>query len=256
MPGLFICDSLAAAMRLYAITNRRLFLGTPGEIWRAWMEQTLRWVQGGVEFIQIREKDWHWSELLETSGVYRETTATYAHFHNLPQPSFLINASDSSQVEIACKIKMDGVHLPADAGSMTARVREARHIWLSRWPEGAAPVISVSCHTIEEVEEACLERVSMILFAPVFEKPLWEKPALERRRREYAARGGRSEGQFPPSQLESLLPGVGLEPLRAACAVSRGAAGICAGRGYGCQCGGVCCCRGCGGGWHPVIYGG
>ncbi len=171
-------------MRLYMITDRRLFASS-----ESFLDNVSYWVTTGLEFIQVREKDLPSSDLEQVTFKLRENALHIASTWGIPGPALLINVSDEQQVKVACKVA-NGVHLPGDARTLTDRVEQTRALWNSERPSGPKPVVSVSCHTLREIEEARAAQVSVILFAPVFEKPL--------------------SGQPP-------LPGVGLAALRAAC---------------------------------------
>jgi thiamine-phosphate pyrophosphorylase len=61
-------------------------------------------------------------------------------------------------------VEADGVNLPA----VDLSPDEVRGVWARG--ERAAPVISVSCHTVAEVRTAAEAEVDFALFAPVFGK--------------------------------------------------------------------------------------
>jgi thiamine-phosphate pyrophosphorylase len=180
-------------MRLYMITDRRLFAAAGDDVLEPFLDNVAHWASAGLDFIQVREKDLPSSELEQLTAMLRQNALNLASIHGIPAPAVLVNASDEQQVKVACKVA-DGVHLPGDMRTLTARVQETRALWSSERPagpkSGPEPLVSVSCHTLSEVEEARSARASVILFAPVFEKPLRDGPPL---------------------------PGVGLPALRAAC---------------------------------------
>lgn len=143
-------------MQLYAITDRRLF-ATPAAL----ADQAALWAKSGVNFIQIREKDLAVEELSALAvRIIRAVRAAGSHTH------ILLNGS----AELAAATGCDGVHLTAgllgsaitDAG--TALVRVVPH-----------PLISISCHTLSEIERARDAGATLALFAPVFEKRSGEK---------------------------------------------------------------------------------
>lgn len=160
-------------MRRYAITDRSLL--PPGDSrFGTLLRQTAFWAADGFNYIQLREKDLLPGELAELS---REMLKT---LHG-SRTRLLLN----SRLDIAVATAAHGVHLTARAGELTpAQVREVyAAAGLLR------PVVSVSCHTLAEVEAAA-EEADLILFAPVFEKTV----------------GGKV-----------VTPGQGLGALRAAC---------------------------------------
>ena len=142
-------------MQLYAITDRRLFPGDETERQSALLEQACRWAQAGVGFIQLREKDLCGEELLAlarrlVSAVRAESGAGSA------RTRVLINAAGAGSA-VARMAGADGLHfggrVPVVAG---------------------VGVVSVACHNVEEVVEARAVGASLVVFAPVFEKPLRE----------------------------------------------------------------------------------
>lgn len=138
-------------MQLYAITARRFFTST-----EALVEHAALWAKGGVDFIQIREKDLAARELSAlTARILHVVRATGSHTR------VLLNGP----AEIAAAAGCDGVHLPADLPS--SAIGEARAIMSAIV---ADPVISVSCHTIPEIERARDTGATLALFAPVFKK--------------------------------------------------------------------------------------
>ena len=83
----------------------------------------------------------------------------------------------------------DGVHLTSRAGELMAeQVR-----WVFRATGAGEPVVSASCHSLEEVRRAAQGGIDLILFGPVFEKSVAGKV---------------------------VVTGVGLEALREACTVA------------------------------------
>ena len=74
----------------------------------------------------------------------------------------------NSRPDIAIATGAHGVHLTAAAGELTTtQVRE-----LYAAANLPAPIITVSCHSLEEVRHARDNRADAILFAPVFEKTI------------------------------------------------------------------------------------
>lgn len=164
-------------MRRYAITDRSLLL--PGEEAGEYrlpelVHQAALWGADGVDYIQLREKDLPPATLVALS---RQILGVLGNFPT----RLLIN----SRLDIAVAAHAHGVHLTSAPGRLTpAQVREV--YTAAGLPR---PVVSLSCHTLEEVEVA-RDEADLILFAPVFHKTV----------------GG-----------EVVAQGVGLEGLRAAC---------------------------------------
>ncbi|MBV8115274.1 MAG: thiamine phosphate synthase [Silvibacterium sp.] len=141
-------------MLLYAITSRTLLPGTEPERQAALGELARGWAQGGVDYIQIREKDLAPPDLLALAR--RIVTAVREEGLNT---LVLVNGP----VKIALEARAHGVHLPSSAPAEAAE--EAMQAFRSA---GRQAVVSRSCHSVKEIREA--GEVSLILFAPVFEK--------------------------------------------------------------------------------------
>jgi thiamine-phosphate pyrophosphorylase len=161
----------------YAITSRALYPGSEQEQQAALLTEASRWVAEHIDYIQLREKDLPAATLTALARKLLETINLTASPTRL-----LIN----SRPDIALATNAHGVHLSSSPDALTPT--QVRDIYASA--NHAAPVITTSCHTRDEVHRARLHHVDGILFAPVFEKPLPNQPPL---------------------------PGQGLDQLRAAC---------------------------------------
>jgi thiamine-phosphate pyrophosphorylase len=157
-------------MQLYAITDRTLFPSVDDLL-----KQAAQWANSGVDFIQIREKDLHTDELASlTRKIVDAVRSTNG------RTRVLLNGS----AEIAIATGCDGIHLTSsqpESAIETAKAAISRSI--------ADPVISISCHTLEEIERARNRGATLALFAPVFEK----------------------------RSVEAVIPGQGLDALAKAC---------------------------------------
>lgn len=133
-------------MRLCAITDR-LNLANPEHL----PALAKSWARGGVEFIQLREKDLPPGDLQllaeQTKGCIGGTACR-----------LLINVSspDSPLVGVT-----HGVHLAGKPrrGAIDAVRRNDPHA-----------LVSVPCHSLEDVQVAVAEQVDLLLFSPVFAK--------------------------------------------------------------------------------------
>ncbi len=108
----------------------------------------------GVDFIQLREKDLYPRDLERLACqalhvVRKAATAT----------RLLIN----SRTDIALACGLHGVHLRSDDVSA--------HVVRRASTNAPTPVISVSCHSPEDVRQAVSMLADFAVFGPVFEKP-------------------------------------------------------------------------------------
>jgi len=161
-------------MQRYAITDRSLLLPRPEGMKAALCDQVQQWVHAGIEWVQLREKGL--PEKTLASLISRLLSVTRAPGS---RTRLLINLGRELQAKHVLAWGADGVHL---AGSAS---REAIH--------QAADLfhyVSVSCHTLPEVEAARDGGAALALWAPVFSK---------------FVRG------------EEVLPGSGLSQLQKAC---------------------------------------
>jgi thiamine-phosphate pyrophosphorylase len=175
---------------LYAITNRRLYRANEAQARAQLLDQTALWAANGVTYIQLREKDMSAREQVDLAKdmlkiIQKEgkRTGEYA------TTRLLING----RPDVALATGADGVHLPAGPGALTPN--EVRSIF-SAARRAAPPCVSISCHTLQEVETARQQKPDCILFAPVFEKVI-------------------TGNQYSEALL--IYPGTGLALLKQAC---------------------------------------
>ncbi|HZC42828.1 MAG TPA: thiamine phosphate synthase [Acidobacteriaceae bacterium] len=179
---------------LYAISDRGLYAEKNADALRRLVELAAMWAANGVSFIQIREKDLPAGEQVDLARaviravrrVNGKTNATRVLIHG--------------RADVALASGAHGVHLPSGDDALTPE--EIRSIFRSAGQSQPA-VISVSCHTIEEVMLARQGSPDCILFAPVFEKVIRE----------------RHIGSDPEENRSGSLklPGTGLALLKQAC---------------------------------------
>jgi thiamine-phosphate pyrophosphorylase len=119
--------------------------------------QARRWAAASIDYVQLREKRLPAGELQDLAAtilaVFHETGA---------RTKLLIN----THADVALAAGAHGVHLTSQPGELTpAQIHE---LFTTR---GAAkPVVSVSCHTLDEVKQAHANNADLVLFGPVFEK--------------------------------------------------------------------------------------
>jgi thiamine-phosphate pyrophosphorylase len=161
---------MAGRCILYYITDRSAFDGDEQSRRRRLLEKIAQAAESGIDYIQLREKDLPARELhalaIEAISVIREHCCGASRVGQ-HATALLIN----SQTDVALASNAAGVHLRADDISP----QDVREIWaLSRGARGEAterkPVISVSCHSVEDVMRASERGANWAVFAPVFEK--------------------------------------------------------------------------------------
>ena len=203
-------------MRLYAITNRSLLPGehVRGQLSGAEHEGLLRlaeeWAAGGVEYVQLREKDLPAPVL--TSLVREMAAAIAGRSRLLVNAGGLANSGDLSNTgnqgarEMTRVAGVDGLHLPA---TWTAdQVGTAR----------ATGIVSVACHSLGEIAVARVARADLVLLSPIFPTETHpEEPTLGL---DELAAGCREAGTMPVF----ALGGVNAESAEACLAA--GAAGL------------------------------
>src|SRR6266849_2172081 len=158
---------MANRFLLYYITDRTQFPGDEPARRRALLAKIAEAAQAGVDYIQLREKDLTGRELevlaRKAVAIIRDNTLTTNH------QSLATRLLINSRTDVALAVGADGVHLPSDDISPS----EVRRIW-SLCGAGATareqPVITVSCHTRENILRAESEGADFAIFAPVFEK--------------------------------------------------------------------------------------
>jgi thiamine-phosphate pyrophosphorylase len=147
---------------LYYITDRAAFPGDERSRRRQLLEKISEAARAGVDYIQLREKD---LSIRELESLARDAVAaiTLVRTENRElRTALLIN----SRTDIALAVEADGVHLRSDDVS----VNEVRSLWSRREASSRNPVISVSCHSPEEVTQAAAQNATFAVFAPVFDK--------------------------------------------------------------------------------------
>jgi thiamine-phosphate pyrophosphorylase len=154
MPSMIV-PSLIAITDLLAITDRKLAAAghQPGRLLpqeQAWLlARAHAWAAGGVDWVQLREKDLPPEELLALARALREVFAG-------TKTRLLLNGT----AELALSAAADGIHLP---GGWTApSIAHARQVL------GAHAVVSVACHSWQTPREARDGGADMALFSPVF----------------------------------------------------------------------------------------
>ena len=143
-------------MLQYAITDRRFFPGDERQRTASLVTQAQLLSHAGVDYLQLREKDLSPAYLLPLALALRRALPPGTN------PRLLLNGP----AELALKAGADGLHLPA--GWATADLAAARSLFHAAGRP--APVLSISAHSLSEVQAACAAAVDLILFGPVLEK--------------------------------------------------------------------------------------
>lgn len=117
-----------------------------------------RWAKNGVDFVQLRAKTLEAGALADLGRSILHDIAESAS----AQTGLLING----RADVAIAIGAAGVHLTASEDELTPE--EVRIVYDHAGLD--PPIVSVSCHTLEEVTRARDNKADLILFGPVFEK--------------------------------------------------------------------------------------
>lgn len=143
----------------YAITGRAALPGDETTRRIALFALAKQWAEQHIEYIQLREKD------LSAAELEQIACAITAVIRSAKSPTrLLIN----SRADVALAAGADGVHLTATPGQPTPAELRTLFARAGR----PAPIISISCHTLEMVTRARNEQADLILFGPVFGKTL------------------------------------------------------------------------------------
>lgn len=200
-------------MWLCAITDRRLL--KTGNFREELRGLAAKWAAGGVDFIQIREKDLGPDELFELTT---EITTAVREAGPTGKARVLLNCPERQTIEIARSARADGVHIPGGlgAGELKAQVQWARSVFSPR-----IPLVSTSCHSVAEIAAARTANADLALFGAVFEKqglPGQGLAALSR-----ACWAAKEGSETSPIRILALG---GIDPENAASVAEAGADGI------------------------------
>jgi thiamine-phosphate pyrophosphorylase len=141
-------------MLLYAITSRKLLEGDESAQRERLVALAEEWARGGVDTIQVRERDLPLTELQLLAARVVEAVRAASE-----RTRVLVNGP----AQVALDAGADGVHLHAGMG--TNAVRAAQQAY---GRAGREVVVSAACHSGDEIRQAA--GASLLLFSPVFEK--------------------------------------------------------------------------------------
>lgn len=148
-------------MQLCAITDRRrLSAATQSEadLRRRLLDLVRDWTAAGVHFIQLREKDLSAPDLRSLAGEVAEKIGRNP-------TKLLVNVPAAGSAALAVAAGADGVHLAGKP--VPGAARSVRQIFRSA---GRDAILSVPCHSLDDIRVARKEQVDLILFSPIFEK--------------------------------------------------------------------------------------
>jgi thiamine-phosphate pyrophosphorylase len=130
-------------MKLYLVTDRHVATG-------GLVEAVAAALRGGVDLVQLREKDLPTAQLYELAGALLRRTREHG-------VRLLIN----DRIDIALATGADGVHLPGDS----FEIEDARALL------GPHKIIGVSTHSIEQAQRAATAGADFVVFGPIFDTP-------------------------------------------------------------------------------------
>jgi len=212
-------------MLLCAITSRILLAETEDERAEKLVTLAAHWAAGGLDFIQIRERDLADSELLQLA-----TRIVQAVRRSGNTTRVLVNSDPDKAAAIALQSGADGVHLPGglDPGQLAAAITQIRRQWEFHQNPQDGPTITVSCHSVADILSARAAGATVALFAPVFEKALPGSTTLAGQGLESLAESCTAARQPAPQPALPVLALGGVTLENAAECVAAGAAGIAA----------------------------
>lgn len=176
-------------MLRYAITAP-LSADNP-EAWRTnLLASARRWADEGIDFVQLREKSLD-------AGALHALAETLQQILRGSRTRLLIN----HRADIAATLNA-GVHLTARPGELTPT--QVRTLYTAA--DIAEPLISVSCHTLEEVHRTRTEHPSLILFGPVFEKRIGSELITPGSGLQALSAAAQAAGEIPVLALGGLTP--------------------------------------------------
>jgi thiamine-phosphate pyrophosphorylase len=148
-------------MQLCAITDRQRFSAatqSEADLRRQLLDLVQDWTAGGVHFIQLREKDLSAPDL-------QSLAAAMVKKIDRNRSKLLVNLSAAGSATLAVAAGADGVHLAGKPKPGAAR--SVQQIFRAA---GRDAIISLPCHSLDDIHVAREEQVDLILFSPIFEK--------------------------------------------------------------------------------------
>ncbi|MFZ0420439.1 MAG: thiamine phosphate synthase [Candidatus Sulfotelmatobacter sp.] len=161
---------MADSCILYYITDRTAFPGDERTRRDRLLDKIAEAASAGIDYIQLREKDLCTRDLESLAREAMRIILKLRTENRELRTALLIN----SRTDVALAAEANGVHLPANDIS-PKDVRTAWHAAcgrgrLAREISPQDPLISISCHSPQEVAQAAVDSATVAVFAPVFEK--------------------------------------------------------------------------------------
>jgi len=135
---------LQSPLHLYLVTDRKRTRGRP------LLDVVEAAVQGGVDAVQLREKDLPVAELFDLACKLRVLCRRY-------RVRLLVN----DRIDVALAAAADGVHLPVNSFTPA----DARRLL------GPEALIGASAHSLAEARAAADGGADFVVFGPVFDTP-------------------------------------------------------------------------------------
>jgi thiamine-phosphate pyrophosphorylase len=157
---------------LYYITDRKAFAADEPTRRHRLLKKIAEAKAAGIDYIQLREKDLSARDLERLASQAVEVIADAKNLatDHRRATALLVN----SRADVALAVKAAGVHLPAnDLTPEEVRLCGAGTCGAGTHARELSPrslVISISCHSPEEVAQAAAAGADLALLAPVFEK--------------------------------------------------------------------------------------
>jgi thiamine-phosphate pyrophosphorylase len=146
-------DRLSEKLNKYRLRDKNLYLVTSSDGFNNdndFLDAVASSLKGGVQVIQLREKNSAAKRIIELGKKIRELSSFY-------EAIFIIN----DRIDIASIINADGVHLGQD----DVDIKHAREIL------GQEFIIGLSTHSPEQAQKAVEDGADYIGVGPVFETP-------------------------------------------------------------------------------------
>ena len=155
---------------LYYITDRKSFPGDERQRRTRLLDKIAEAASANIDYVQLREKD---LPIRDLESLAREAMRIIQE-RRTEIPDLTTALLINSRADVALATQAAGVHLPAH-DLMPAEVRQ---IWKTSCGAGAlareisprTPLISISCHSPEEVTRAATNGADLAILAPIFEK--------------------------------------------------------------------------------------